>query len=312
MSAIGQIEPINVIYHRNHILEDHSNFNVFPLELKTKLVERIMQGSVTAFLSLAQTSKYLHALVVSCLDRCNRSTLNLLARATVENLIQLTDPAAIKAELHAFSILLRRGADPIHRPSQEYETIPIAARYGDLTVVQEIVRKSRDRLSMRVIALDHAAKHGQLELVRAMLEDGELPDENNNRGISIQRAARNGHTLVVRELLAGSRHPENHRGLAVEYASEGGHAALVNDVLESGPIPNQYNTRALIKALNSDRMDIARTVLQYAPWQRYIVYYYADFMKSMVNFDVSRFIMSPITQILIAAIAIQRQYSLTE
>ncbi len=101
-----------------------------------------------------------------------------------------------------------------------------------------------------------AAKHGDLEVVRVLVDSG-ISEED--RGWGLLNAARNGHLEIVRILL-NSKTSQQHRGWALQFAAKNGKLETVRALLASG-ISEHHRGWAVMDAIENGHLEIVRVLL---------------------------------------------------
>ena len=161
-----------------------------------------------------------------------------------------------------------------------------ASKTGDINTVKEILSENRKLEEHRgykddygKTALMHAAKKGQLEIVREICSNKHLGEKKNinsqdNKGKhALIYAAKKGHLEIVKELLnrGADMNNKDHYGFtALMYAVEKGHLEIVKELLNRGAHPNiQYDPNmqnkkgftALMSAAEKGHLEIVKELI---------------------------------------------------
>jgi hypothetical protein len=214
------------ILYRGRIFVDGSNLQVFPMELKAKMMRHLLDNydGVRCALVMAQTSKYMFALLNTNLVKWPSKALNLAATYCTLLLNGLGKLTPIVIELETLLIFLKKGAvlasedlslalswaasigrvDLIKAyvsitgvEGWELGVVKTAARMGRLNVLDHVLQNSTVLQKLRNHALQWAAYDGQLAVIQH-LEKGAFTADERSRAAEL--ALTRGHQAVVQHL----------------------------------------------------------------------------------------------------------------
>ncbi|KAJ3038674.1 hypothetical protein HDV00_000423 [Rhizophlyctis rosea] len=177
--------------------------------------------------------------------------------------------------------------DTVEGPHQisPLDIINIAAKNGNLPLVQYLLPMCKERNEIPDWAFDLAAENGHLDTVKYLLENADVPE--NGRGMLGAAAA--GHFEVVDHLISRAEDlglfpeiiPEEHTGYTIDYflyraiqdSAQNGHVAIVNRLLLLNRTPDKEKDDALCSAASGylsasewqrgDFVDLLRVLLSY-------------------------------------------------
>ncbi len=118
-----------------------------------------------------------------------------------------------------------------------------AARAGRIDVVKQLLDKGVDPMSDESLALQTAADHGHLEIVRLLLP---VSDPKAARSLALQLAAKNGHLEIVKLLLPVSD-PKTSDSYALREAAKRGYLEIAKLLLPFSDIDKVMLDLALDK-----------------------------------------------------------------
>ena len=141
------------------------------------------------------------------------------------------------------------------------EALPLVitqAVNGKIELVNQILAMREITQTDRGIALMCAARSRQLEIMKALFEDG--PISENHLGISLVNSVNIGHVESINFLLANANFSEIDRSWALQSACKLGHNQIVNLILASGPISVATIGREMVHAIENGNFQIAKTL----------------------------------------------------
>ncbi len=99
-------------------------------------------------------------------------------------------------------------------------------------------------------AAKEAAERGHLEILRALLQDGDISVDDRSLGVRL--AAAGGYQAVIQELLANGEISECLRGWAVRRAAKEGYLGITQLLLANGPISETSRVSAIENSASPD------------------------------------------------------------
>ena len=137
-----------------------------------------------------------------------------------------------------------------------------AARRGDTHMVASLLEDVVNPV-VRSMAMEAAAQHGHVDVVKLLLESGQVdPAVQNNFPIRV--ASRGGHIAVVSLLLKSDLvDPAAANNDAISQAAYNGHAAVVEKLLDSNSVdPGVYNNQAIRYAAQKGYIETVKLLLK--------------------------------------------------
>jgi ankyrin repeat protein len=138
----------------------------------------------------------------------------------------------------------------------------LAVKLGNIAVVEYLLRRNiyinpsvRNNYAIR-----HASHDGHTEIVKLLLAAGADPTAVDN--LAIQMASQKGHTEIVKLLLAAGADPTGNDNYAIQYASRNGHTEIVKLLLKARADPTADNNSAIRYASENGHIEVVKLLLK--------------------------------------------------
>jgi ankyrin repeat protein len=181
--------------------------------------------------------------------------------------------AALFGQTEVIQLLLDIGVHPDREMGNAQTPLMLAAQRGHVAAVKALlhsgadVNKSDDVSGWR--AIHHAARFGQIEVIRLLLGSGVHPGQETGGGHTpLMLAAQHGHISAIEALLdsgADVHKIDKAKNTALHMATERGQAGVIPFLLRAGARPaatNTWNRRPLHIAADRGDADIARLLVE--------------------------------------------------
>jgi ankyrin repeat protein len=173
-------------------------------------------------------------------------------------------------ELETVKVLFKLGADPLTSGAMGFSLLEFAIDLGDKEFVKEIISKIREKSKGGLNALTTAAKKGDLDMVKLLVEAGFDVDDRDSFGSEspLIKASYYGKLQVVKYLLekgADIKLTDYKGNTALLNAAYNGHTDVVKELLKNGAEINErnnHNWNALMQACIEGHYETAKFLLE--------------------------------------------------
>lgn len=170
--------------------------------------------------------------------------------------------------LDIVKFLFELGADPDFQSSFSWTLLEFAVENNDKEFVKKILKKLKKKRTTGALAT--AARDGNLEMVKLLIESGIHVDEWNTMGneTPLMKAAYHNHMDVVKYLLnkgADIKARDSRKNTALLHAAWSGNTEIVKYLLENGAEINErnyLNWNALMQACIEGHFETAKVLLE--------------------------------------------------